>query len=135
MREDMPLHGALDVGLSRARFQIQFRIQRIKLEEVPVWIARWRTRSSVADFAEIVAPLPRAIWKLFLFRHAFRKFSRVGRKIQQYPMDPRAYGSVGIVHDQREALRLCRRLGPSELRRSILPITRKFLRNHIAGRK
>src|SRR5689334_9168939 len=64
MREDMPLHGALDFGLRCARFQIQFRIHGIKLEKIPVRTAWRRARPSVADFSEIVAPLPRATRKL-----------------------------------------------------------------------
>ena len=131
----MPLHGPLDVRLRRARFQIHLGIQRIQLEEVPVRIAGRRTRPSVPDFAEIVSPLPRATCKLLLLCHSLRKFSRFRRKIEQHPMDPCACRSIRVVHDQREALRLCRRLGPSELRRSVRPITRKFFRNHIAGRK
>src|SRR5690349_9404825 len=135
VREDMPLHGPLDVGLRRAHFQIQFRIQRIQLEEISVRIARRRTGPSVPDFAEIVSPLPGAIRKLLLLRHAFRQFSRVRRQVEQHPMNPRARRSIGVVHNQREALRLCRRLRPVELRRGIRPIARKFLGNRFAGSK
>src|SRR5215470_14856177 len=105
--EDVAFHGALYVGLRCARFLIQLCIQRIELEEVPVRIARWRTRSSVADFAEIVAPLPRAIRKLLLLGHSFGNFSGLRRQIEYHPMDPRAGGSIRVVHNQREALRFC----------------------------
>src|ERR1041385_8353832 len=88
VREDVPLHGALDFGLRCARFQIQLRIHRIKLEKIAVRTAWRRARPPVADFSEIVAPLPRAIRKLLLFCHSLREFSRVSRKVEQHPMDP-----------------------------------------------
>src|SRR5438046_2634835 len=69
MREDVALHGTLYVGFCRTSFQIQLRIQRVELEEIPVRIARRRARPSVADLAEVVAALPRAIRNLFLLRH------------------------------------------------------------------
>src|SRR6266581_2977059 len=123
LREDVALHGALDVGFGGASFQIQFRIERVELEKIAVRLAGRRARPAVTDFAEIIAALTRAIRKLLLLRDSLRKLSGVRGQVEEHPVDPRAHGSVGIVHDEREALRLCRRIIPGELGRNVRPIT------------
>ena len=122
----MALQGALDVGLRRAGFQAQFRIQGIQLEEIAVRLTRWRTRAAITDLAEIIAALARAAGKLFLLRHSFGKFPRVWRKIIKHPVYPDARGGVGIVHDERKGLRICRWIIPFQLRGDVRAITSKL---------
>src|SRR6266852_3105051 len=110
--QDVAFHGALSVGFGGSGFEVEFCIEGIQLEEIAVGLARRRARAPITDFAEIVASLPRTARKLLLFRDSFGKFSRVRRKVVEHPMHPGAHGRVGIVHDESEALCLCRRLGP-----------------------
>src|SRR6267378_6103543 len=79
--KDVAFHRALNIGLRRAGFQTQLRIERIQLEEIPVRLPRRRTRTAITNFAEIVAALASAAGKLLLLRDAFRKFSVVCWKI------------------------------------------------------
>src|SRR5690348_13955246 len=50
-------------------------------------------------------------------------------------MHPGACGRIWIVHDQGEALRLSRRLGPTERRRGVWAVAGEFLWNGFSGRK
>src|SRR2546421_10987867 len=86
--KDVRLHGAFQLRLCHARFEIQLRIQRIKLEEITVWLTWRRTRTAVADLAEIVSALPRAAGELFLPWYVLRKFPRARGNVVQNPMDP-----------------------------------------------
>src|SRR5215469_16875655 len=135
VREDVALHGAFYVGFRGAGFQIQFCVERIQLEEIAVRIPGRRARSAMPDFAEVVAALPRAIRELVLLWNTFRELSGICRQIEQHPMYPGACGSVRIVHDERKALCLSRRLGPTKRRRGVWSVAGKFLRNGFSGRK
>src|SRR5258708_9619806 len=75
-RQDVSLHGALNVGLGRACFEIQFHVERVQLEEIAVRLARGRTRTPGNRFAASLSALARAARKLRRLRYAFRKFSR-----------------------------------------------------------
>src|SRR5207245_8056815 len=59
----------------------------------------------------------------------FRKISCVCRKVVEHPVHPRASGSIGIIHDERHALRLCWRIIPFQLRGNVRAITGKFFRD------
>src|SRR5713226_10440 len=133
--KDVALHGAFNVGLRRAGFQTQFCVERIQLEEIAVRLAGRRTRPAVADLAEIVSALPRAAGKLFMPRHPLRKFLCVLRNVVQNPVYPGSRGGVGIIHDERKALRLCRRFIPFQLRGDVRSVARNFFRDRFARRK
>ena len=47
-------------------------------------------------------------------------------------MGERAAGRIGIIHDQREALRVGRCFAPIQLRRKVVTLTRLLLRNRAA---
>src|SRR6266581_6245545 len=135
LREDVALHGALDIGFGGSGFQIEFRIEGVEFEEIAMWLAgRWAW-TAVSDFAEIVAALAGAVRKLILLRDSLGKFLRVRREVKQNPVHPGAYRRVGIVHDECEALRLCRWFIPSELRRDVRAVACKPLWDRFPGRK
>jgi len=52
---------------------------------------------------------------------------RISRQIEQHPMYPRAGGRIGIIHNQREALRCRGRIGSVQLGRNIFGVTGVFL--------
>src|SRR6266487_1901998 len=133
--EDVALHGSFDLGFGGSRFQIQLRIEGVEFEEIAMRLARRWAWTAVSDFAEIVAALAGAIRKLFLLRDSLGKFLRIRRQVKQHPVHPGAHRRVGIVHDEREALRLCRWFIPGELRRDVRAVAGKFFWDRFPSRK
>src|SRR6266850_4520778 len=135
LRQDVPLHSAFDLGLRRTGLEIQLGIERVQFEEIAVRLTRRRTRPAVSDLSEIVSALPRAAGKLFLLRHPLRKFFCVCGNVVQNPVHPGAYGGVGIIHDERKALCLCRRIAPGKFWRDVRAVTCEFFRDGFASGK
>src|SRR6266705_3743635 len=133
--EDVALHGAFDVGFGGPGFQIQLRIEGVEFEEITMRLARRRAWTAVADFAEIVAALAGAVRKLFLLRDSLGKLLSIHREVKQHPVHPGAHRRVGIVHDEREALRFCRWFIPGELRRDVRAVACKFFWDRLPSRK
>src|SRR4051812_44394362 len=53
LRQDMTVHGGIEFGTARIRFQFQFGIKAEDFEEVTVR-ARWRTGAAVIAFTKVV---------------------------------------------------------------------------------
>src|SRR5260370_10195822 len=101
----MAFHSALDVGLRRARFKVEFCIESIQLEEIAMRLARRRTRAAITDLAEIDPALARSAGKLLLLRDSFGKFSCGRRKVVEHPVHPPACRCIGSIHNERKTLR------------------------------
>ncbi len=100
----MSLHGLLHFLFARTGAQVEPGIERIHLEEVAVRLSHWRARAVVADLAEVIAALERAVGELVVLGCAFWKATDVGRQIEQYPVRPGAGRSIRIVCDQGDTL-------------------------------
>src|SRR5260370_496746 len=77
---------------------------------------------------------PLAIYTV-LFSDYFGKFSLVRWKVVEHAMHPSARGGVGIIHDERDALRICRGIIPFQLRGNVGTVAGKFLRDCFSGGK
>jgi Integrase core domain len=116
---------AFDFGLRDRRFQGEFRVECVKLEEIPVRLPRWRTRPTITFLLKVVDSLLRAGGKRCSFPCRLRQVVRISWQIEQHPMHPCAGGRIGIIHNQREALRGRRLISPVQLRRNIFIKTLK----------
>ena len=79
LSKDVTLHGALDVLLGGAGFEVEFGVERIKLEKVTMQFSRWRTGTTITDFAEVVAALACAIGGLFCLREILWELAETRR--------------------------------------------------------
>src|SRR5712691_2508241 len=99
LREDVSLRRALEVGLARSGLQIEGGIEGVELEIVAMLAAR-RTRAAIRILAKAGAA-----------HHALRRLSLSYRGGVRWdvPHDPvieRAARRVGIIHHQRQRLRI-----------------------------
>src|SRR5437773_340981 len=65
LRQDVALHGALDVVLCCSGGQIELGVEGIELEEIAVRLSGGRARPAVADLREVVSALRAAALNLF----------------------------------------------------------------------
>ena len=86
-----------------------------------------RTRTSIANFSEIILTLLGTIFEMLLTGTAFWKLSSVRRKIVEYPMNPSAGRRVGIIGNECKALRTLRRVAPVQRNRYIGSVASVFL--------
>src|SRR4029079_12853820 len=68
----------------------------------------------------------------FSGRHALRQVVRAGIDIVNSPVATGTRGCIGILDDQREALRFVRRIFPPQRRRQVLALLRISLRHGLA---
>lgn len=95
-RNDVRLHCPLEIGFRGLRRQVEERVERIELEEIPV-CAGGRTGPSVSALPEVIDSLPCA------FREGRGgEFLRFRRKIPDYPVYPCAPRCIGVVHNKCE---------------------------------
>jgi hypothetical protein len=73
LRQDVGLHGLLDLVHSCSRLGRQPGIQGIQLEDVVVDCAGRRPGNAIADLPKVIQRLPRAGAKFLLLRSRFRK--------------------------------------------------------------
>lgn len=71
--EDVALHRTLDVFFGGAGLEIELGVESIELEEITMGFARRRARTTVADFAEVVAALAGAVGGLLGLGEVLRK--------------------------------------------------------------
>lgn len=108
---------------------VEHRIERVKLEVIPVRLPRWRTRTTVAHLFEIVNALACAVgefialWEIFC-KSAFGRGNVIGD-----PMNVCSSGSVGVFAEQGKALRFCWSASPSKRRGDVLALTGELLWN------
>ena len=105
--------------------------ERIPMRELlgAVRAAGGRAWSAVARPAEIGASLARAAGQLLGAGHARLQLARVGRQVEDHPVDPGFGRGVGVVGDQREATRSRRRIAPAKRRGHVLPVAGVLLRD------
>jgi len=76
-RQDVTLHGGLEVRAACPRRQVEGGIERVKPEEVAVGSARRRAGTRVSDVPTIIDALPRARRQLGLPRHALAELDGI----------------------------------------------------------
>ena len=94
--EDVPLHSGFDLRPLLSHRKIQLYIQRIEREDVVVRRAWRRTGASIADLAEIIAPLKCAVPKLVRTRHSLAKRARPGGQVIEHPVGEGSAGRVWV---------------------------------------
>src|SRR5262249_55269962 len=107
-------------------------IQGIKLEEVPMRFPLGWSGAAVAGLLEVVVPLPRAFGHAGLARHPFGEGARLGRQIEEDPMNPISYRCIGVVANQGQTLGSFGDSGPREWRRYVLAVAGVRLWNGLA---
>ena len=132
LAEDVALHRAKQVLLCRARFERNLRVEGIQFEKVAMRATRRRARSAITRALEIVDALPGAVGEGFSRGNLLGKFRHRRRESVKDPMDPRAHRRVRVVANQREALGVCRNIGPLQRRRNVFVIAGVFRRNKFA---
>src|SRR6516162_2226983 len=108
-------------------------VERVELEEIAMRLARRRARTVVASFLEIVKALARTIRGLRSFREILRKCAEAWQEVIGDPVDPVAYGGVGVVDDQRERFCTRGRIVPGERGRNVLAFAGELFRDFLAG--
>src|SRR6185369_8181229 len=94
--KNMPLHGALQIGLGCRRRQCQGRVERIQLEIIAVRPGGGTGTSVIVAFP-VVTPL------LGAGRYpVLRDLPCLGRDVPSDPVHPGADRGVRIIHDQRQ---------------------------------
>src|SRR5262249_23748802 len=105
LREDATFYRALEFMLCRSRPKIEFSVERIEAEEIPVWPARRRTRAHITELVEIIPALYRStLHERLGGRQRFGQVRNYRRHIENKPMDKRARRGVRIFANEREAL-------------------------------
>src|SRR5439155_663969 len=117
--QDMPLDGLQQRLLRGAGIETRRRVERVELEEVAMRLPGRGAGATVAHLPEVVHALAGAAREILVGWHAFAQLARGGRDVVDHPVDPRAGGGVGIVADEREHLRVGRRVAPAERRRHV----------------
>jgi len=123
----MTLDGLLDIDFGGTDFEVEFGIESVQLEEVTMRLAGRRAGAAVPNFVEVVIALARVVGELLPVGNVFRKFVGVEREVIEDPVDPGARGSVRIVHDEGEGLRIGGSAGPGELGRDVGAVAGEFL--------
>ena len=93
----MSFHRLDQVRLFNSGFEVQFGIQSIYFEEVPVGFPRRGHRAAISYMAEIVPALPCSAQHFFLGIDRLGEFPRFRGEVKQYPVYPYPGRRVGIV--------------------------------------
>src|SRR5690606_10677197 len=104
--DDVTLHRVEERLLGGFAQVAQARVERVELEEIAV-ASDGRTGASVTGATPVVRAFSRALWEPASLGDAVC----VGRDVVHHPVNPRALGRrgigrIGIVDDEREALRV-----------------------------
>jgi len=123
------MHRRLHMVTRRTRRHIDFSVQCIQRENVPVLFPRWRTRAAIPYLAKIRLPLPPPMGQLALLRNTNRQSVDVRRQVIHNPVRERSARRIRICYGKRQALGARRRRSPRQRRRLIFSIARELLRN------
>jgi len=77
------------------------------LEEIPVYLARRRAGSVIADPAKVVRTLQAAVVQGLVLWHRNGQPGAVGRYVVDHPVDPGFTGCVRVVHYQGDGFGAC----------------------------
>src|SRR3970282_871543 len=97
-----------------------------ELEIVAMRAAAWRARAAVSDPPEVVDALSRTAQNGIACRHAFWQFRDGRGNIVHHPVYPDAGRRVGVVADQRQALRPLRNAAPFQGWGDVVAVARVF---------
>jgi hypothetical protein len=126
----MAFHGQNKILSTRSGLKLEFGVQRVEPEEVPMRaVLGWRAGASVADALEIIPTLYRAVGEARFRRHAFRQFGGRRRKIVENPMRKCAGRRVGVLTNQRETLCVWRYAAPPQGRGEVIAVAGILCRN------
>src|SRR6516165_8905427 len=81
--------------------------------------ARRGTRSTITNFVEVIAALPRTICRLRILGEILGKRAQTAGHIENHPMNPCPDRGVRVVSDERKALRTRWRSFPLQRRRHV----------------
>src|SRR3954453_11312850 len=84
--KDVAFHGRKELFPGRARLQVELPVQRGELEEVAVGFAGRRRRGPVADLAEVVGALCRAVGERRLLGDTLAQFAGLRRQVEHDPV-------------------------------------------------
>jgi len=115
LRQNVALQGALQLTLGSSASQIQFLVERVEAERIPVGAAGGWTRAAVANLVKIVSSLPPA-FRVRSARDALRQLVGARGEVVKHPMTKYAPRCIGVVRDQGEALRAGRGIYPRQRR-------------------
>lgn len=98
-RQHVTLHSLIEFRFTGSGLEPKRGVQREEFEEIPVGLARRRTRSSIADLAEIVAALAGSVGQLIDLADIFIQVAGVGGQIEKQPVRPGSHRGIRIIGD------------------------------------